>query len=161
MSEAKPNPENATQTGNGSATGSAEEAVEVVVQGDASALAQRIQAGPHCFAADEPLQLGGEDTGPSPYQLLLGALGSCTAITITMYARRKEWPLEGVTVRLRHSRRNPREAEQAGAADHIEREIVLSGPLTEAQRARLFVIAERCPVHRTLLSPVEITTSEG
>lgn len=125
----------------------------VIVQGSALSYAQQIQADRHCFASDEPLSLGGEDTAPTPYQLLLGALGSCTSITLTMYARRKEWPLEGVTVRLRHHRE--------GKSEQIHRAIELTGSLSDEQRQRLLEIANRCPVHRTLSAALEIITVEA
>ena len=77
---------------------------EVVVRGNAMGFAQTIAVAKHRFTADEPLDVGGTDTGPTPYDLLLAALGSCTSMTVALYARRKQWPLEAVTVRLRHSR---------------------------------------------------------
>ena len=153
MSEAEPTPDNAKGAGQDGLDGHHD---FVVVQGGVVAYAQQIQAGPHCLTADEPVTLGGADAGPSPYQLLLGALGSCTSITMTMYAQRKGWPLENVTVRLRHSRKN---SEEGGVAmDVIEREIELAGPLSEDQKMRLLSIAGKCPVHRTLISAIEITT---
>jgi len=128
----------------------------VTVQGSSTAFVQKVQAGRHCFLTDEPAAAGGEDTGPSPYDLLLAALGSCTSMTISLYARRKRWPLEGVTVRLRHLRQKPMNDE--AEVDVIEREIVLHGVLSDQQRARMLEIANRCPVHRTLSAQVEIRT---
>jgi len=134
----------------------------VVVTGDARGLVQQIVAGRHRLAADEPVRAGGTDTGPSPYELLLGALGACTSMTVTLYARRKEWPLSSVRVTLRHSRIHAADCEscdtKAGYLDRIDCEIELAGALDDAQRARLLEIAGKCPVHRTLTSEVSIVT---
>jgi putative redox protein len=135
---------------------------EVVVRGDASGFAQQIAAGPHRLAADEPLSAGGTDSGPTPYDLFLAALGSCTSMTVAMYARRKIWPLESVTVRLRHSRIHAEDCANCetkeGRLDRIDVSIELSGDLTEEQRMRLGEIAGKCPVHRTLTSEIDIRT---
>src|SRR5712664_46451 len=116
----------------------------------------RGRAGGHHLVSDEPLDLGGTDAGPTPYDLLVAALGSCTAITLQMYARHKGWPLEGVEVRLTHGKIHARDCADCetkeGRIDRIERGIVLQGALDDAQRARLLEIADRCPVHRTLTS---------
>jgi uncharacterized OsmC-like protein len=134
----------------------------VTVHGLAAGFAQEIAVGRHLLAADEPTSDGGTDTGPNPYDLLLSALGSCTSMTVSLYARRKQWPLQAVTVRLRHSRVHAADCEECetrtGMLDHIEREVVLQGALTEEQRARLLEIANKCPVHRTLTSQIHITT---
>jgi len=134
----------------------------VIVTGDASGLAQDITVGRHRLSADEPLASGGTDTGPDPYDLLLCALGSCTSMTLALYARRKQWPLRAVTVRLRHSRIHAADCEtcetREGQLDRIEREVELVGDLDEGQRARLLEIANRCPVHRTLKSEIDIQT---
>jgi uncharacterized OsmC-like protein len=134
----------------------------VVVSGNASGFAQEIEAGRHRIAADEPAAAGGTDTGPSPYDLLLGALGACTSMTVAMYARRKQWPLERVSVRLQHARIHAEDCAECetkeGRLDRIEREISLIGPLTAEQQARLLEIANRCPVHRTLTSEIDIRT---
>lgn len=134
----------------------------VIVQGRADSLKQTIEVGPHRFISDEPVALGGGDEGPDPYELLLAALGSCTSMTLALYARRKQWPLEGVTVRLRHAKIHASDCADCdtkeGKIDRIEREINLSGPLTAEQRAALLAIADRCPVHRTLTSEIRITT---
>ena len=134
----------------------------VIVRGAATGFAQEIIAGPHHFTADEPTSAGGTDTGPTPYDLLLAGLGSCTSMTIAMYARRKQWALERVTIRLRHSRVH---AEDCADCDTrpatltlIERDIELEGVLDEKQRAQLLAIANRCPVHLTLTSQMNIRT---
>lgn len=115
--------------------------------------------------ADEPRDVGGDATGPNPYDLLLAALGSCTSMTIRLYAGRKGWPLERVRVRLRHHRIHAADCEDCetkeGKIDRIERAIELTGGLDAEQRARLVEIAERCPVHRTLSSEVSIHTREA
>jgi putative redox protein len=136
--------------------------VTVIVRGSATGLAQEIETGRHWLVADEPVDAGGADTGPSPYELLLAALGACTSMTLSMYARRKQWPLEQVTVRLRHDKIHAQDCAECetkeGMLDRIEREIGLAGPLDAEQRERLLAIANRCPVHRTLVSEVDIRT---
>ena len=134
----------------------------VTVRGGIAGFAQEIVAGSHHLRSDEPVSSGGRNSGPTPYDLLLAALGSCTSMTIGMYARRKQWPLENVTVRLRHSRVH---AEDCSACETggekvtvIEREIELEGSLTGDQRTRLLEIANRCPVHLTLTSEMNIRT---
>jgi putative redox protein len=135
---------------------------EVVVRGAAGGFAQEITAGSHHLRADEPLSSGGTDTGPTPYDLLLAALGSCTSMTIALYARRKQWPLNSVTIRLRHSRVHAEDCAACETHDAkltvIDREIELDGPLDESQRARLLAIANRCPVHLTLGSRIDVKT---
>ena len=132
----------------------------VTVHGSASGFAQEILVGRHRLAGDEPIVSGGTDTGPNPYDLLLAALGSCTSMTVAMYARRKRWPLEAVTVRLRHSRIHAADCEDCevkeGLLDHIECEIEFSGALSDEQHVRLMEIAKKCPVHRTLTSDIHI-----
>jgi len=134
----------------------------VVVRGSASGFAQVIQAGRHRLTSDEPAAAGGTDTGPSPYDLLLAALGSCTSITVGMYARRKGIPLDEVTVHLRHSKIHAEDCAgcetKEGMLDRIERDIHFAGALTDEQRSRLLEIANKCPVHRTLTSEIEIKT---
>lgn len=134
----------------------------VLVRGGASGFAQEIAVGQHSLRADEPAAAGGTNTGPSPYDLLLAALGACTAMTLRIYADLKKWPLEGVVVRLRHSKIHAAECAECetkeGKIDQIEREIELSGPLSAEQRAKLLEIAQRCPVHRTLTSEIKIAT---
>jgi uncharacterized OsmC-like protein len=134
----------------------------VVVRGRADGFAQEIIAGPHRLAADEPVSAGGTDTGPSPYDFLLAALGSCTSITVGMYARRKRWPLEEVTVNLRHSKIHAVDCVDCETKDvmldRIERDIHFAGMLTDDQRSKLLEIANKCPVHRTLTSKITIET---
>ncbi len=143
-------------------TPSSAEPREVVVHGSASGFAQEVTVGGHRLAADEPVAAGGTDTGPSPYDLLLAALGSCTSMTVGLYARRKGWPLEAVRVRLRHAKIHAADCEDCetkeGKLDRIERDVELVGPLDAEQRARLLDIAGKCPVHRTLTSEIAIVT---
>lgn len=138
------------------------DAFTVEVHGRADGFAQTITTGEHRLLADEPGSAGGTGTGPDPYGFLLAALGSCTSMTIAMVARRRKWPLEAVTVRLRHGRVHLEDCEGCEETprriERIEREVVLTGPLDDEQRASLLAIADKCPVHRTLTSNLEITT---
>ncbi len=117
-----------------------------------------ITANGHHLVADEPISVGGADTGPSPYDLLVAALGACTSMTLRMYADRKQLPLDAITVRLKHRKVHATDCAECttreGSIDVIEREIDLTGPLEESQRTRLLQIADRCPVHRTLHSEI-------
>jgi predicted dinucleotide-binding enzyme/uncharacterized OsmC-like protein len=135
---------------------------EVVVRGSARDFAQEITVAGHRLLADEPKVFGGTDTGPSPYDLLVSALGACTSMTVSLYARRKQWPLDAVTVRLRHSKIHAVDCAEcdtkSGMLDGIERDVELHGDLTEEQRARLLEMANRCPVHKTLTSEISIRT---
>jgi uncharacterized OsmC-like protein/alpha/beta superfamily hydrolase len=139
--------------------------VVVVTGSEAHPFGQRIIAGGHQLVADEPAVIGGADSGPTPYDLLLAGLGACTAITVRMYADRKGWPLRQLTVRLRHSRIHAVDCldceTKSGQLDQIERELRFEGELTDDQRARLMDIADRCPVHRTLHSEVLVATTEA
>jgi len=134
----------------------------IIVHGSAAGFAQEIAIGRHRLAADEPLSVGGTDTGPNPYDLLLAALGSCTSMTVAMYARRKQWPLESVTVQLSHSKIHAADCAAAetkvGLLDHVHRDVEFTGSLNDEQRARLLDIASKCPVHRTLDSEIVIET---
>lgn len=132
---------------------------QVVVKGGRG-FAQEIVAGRHTLPADEPTDAGGTDTGPTPYEFLLGALGACTSLTLRMYADRKGWPLEGVEVSLQHQRVHAADCADCetgqGRVDHITKQITLRGPLDEPQRQRLLAIAARCPVHQTLTHKIHI-----
>ena len=123
---------------------------------------QSIQIGAHQLRADEPVTMGGGDSGPSPYDLLLAGLGACTSMTLRLYAEQKQWPLERVTVHLRHEKVHATDCADCetkeGKIDRIEREIKIDGVLDDAQRARLLEIANKCPVHKTLHSEVWIPT---
>jgi putative redox protein len=125
---------------------------------------QEITVGTHRFLADEPVEVGGLDSGPDPYDLLLAGLGACTAMTLRLYAERKTLPLERVTVRLNHSRIHAADCADCetkdGMLDRIERAITLRGALDAEQRRRLLEIADKCPVHRTLTSEIDIRTVE-
>ena len=125
---------------------------------------QEITVGTHRFLADEPLEVGGLDSGAGPYDLLLAGLGACTAMTLRLYAERKALPLERVTVRLNHSRIHAADCADCetkdGMLDRIERAITLRGALDAEQRRRLLEIADKCPVHRTLTSEIDIRTVE-
>jgi len=124
--------------------------------------AQEVRAGRHLLTADEPAAMGGHDTGPTPYGYLLAALGSCTAMTLRLYARRKKLPLDHVAVRLRHDRIHAADCADCEARDGkielFEREIVVTGDLNADQRADLLRIADKCPVHRTLEAEAVIRT---
>ena len=124
---------------------------------------QLLTAGPHAFVADEPEDAGGDGLGPSPYELLLWALGSCTAMTVLMYARRKGWDVAECSVHLTHDRVHAKDSEDSeegsGRVELIKREISLRGKLSEEQKERLLEIAARCPVHRTLTGSPKVMDS--
>jgi putative redox protein len=130
----------------------------VVESGDG--LRQEILVRGKRVVADEPVEVGGTDQGPNPYELLLGALGSCTSMTILLYARRKKWPVEHVRVELDHSRVHVRDCEECETQDmkldYFRKRVTVRGPLSEEQRARLAEISQRCPVHRTLTGTIQI-----
>jgi putative redox protein len=134
----------------------------VVVNSEPERVLQTIRIGQHRLQSDEPPD-SGNDGGPDPYELLLAALGACTSMTLRMYADRKEWPLKGVQVRLGHSRIHVEDCAacdtKEGMLDQIECEISLIGDLSDIQRQRLVEIANRCPIHRTLLGEIQIRMS--
>src|SRR5215203_4504356 len=124
----------------------------------------RIDTGDLALIGDEPIESGGDGLGPNPYELLLAALGQCTVLTILLYARRKGWPVEGVSVRANHERLVVSEEIDGELirkkVERIVQEIVLQGNLDEDQRARLIEIAGKCPVHRTMTGDLEILERE-
>ena len=126
---------------------------------------QEVITGTHRLLADEPVAAGGLDSGPSPYALLLAALGACTSMTVRLYADRKSLPLKRTSVRLRHGRIHAVDCAECetkeGMIDHIDRVITFEGDLDGEQRARLLEIADKCPVHRTLKSEIDIKTVEA
>jgi uncharacterized OsmC-like protein len=142
------------------ATQSNDKTANVVVRGDARSFKQEIVEGKHHLVADEPISAGGDDSGPDPYDYLLTALGVCTSMTVGLYARRKQIPLENITVSLRHSRIYAKDCEECetkeGMLDRIEVELDLTGPLSAEQHDKLMEIAAKCPVHRTLTSEINI-----
>jgi uncharacterized OsmC-like protein/fermentation-respiration switch protein FrsA (DUF1100 family) len=125
---------------------------------------QEVLSGPHRFLADEPVKVGGLDSGPGPYDLLLAGLGACTSMTLRLYADNKKLPLERVSVRLTHNKIHAEDClnceTKEGMVDRIDRTITIEGALDAAQRKRLMEIADKCPVHRTLQSEIEIRTFE-
>ncbi|MFZ0068111.1 MAG: bifunctional alpha/beta hydrolase/OsmC family protein [Pseudolabrys sp.] len=125
---------------------------------------QEIMSGPHRFLADEPVKAGGLDSGPGPYDLLLASLGACTSMTLRLYADNKKLPLDRVSVRLTHNKIHAEDClnceTKEGMIDRIDRNITLEGALSADERKRLLEIADKCPVHRTLESEIEIRTLE-
>jgi uncharacterized OsmC-like protein len=134
----------------------------VIVHGTAASFAQEIEVGSHELFADEPVAFGGTDSGPSPYDLILAALGSCTSMTIGLYARKRGWPLEKISVSLWHSKIHAKDCDDCetkeGRIDRIEMEIHLDGALTDEQRAKLIEVAGKCPIHQTLTHEINIKT---
>lgn len=140
-------------------------APDVVVRGNAKGFSQEIVSGRHQLRADEPVVYGGNDEAPGPYDYLLIALGVCTSMTVGLYARRKGFPVESITVSLRHSRIHAKDCEdcetKAGMLDRIDAQVELTGPLAPEQHAQLMAVAAKCPVHRTLKSEIEIRLNPG
>jgi putative redox protein len=141
-----------------------EAGIVLVRETRAGKLQQEIAVGSHRLLADEPASVGGMDSGPTPYDLLLAGLGACTSMTLRLYADLKKLPLERVTVRLSHSKKHVEDCEhcedKGSKLDHIDRTITMEGPLDDDQRKRLLEIADKCPVHRTLESDIKIKTVE-
>ncbi|QDA60948.1 OsmC family protein [Hymenobacter jejuensis] len=135
---------------------------DVVVRVAQGALLADVQAGRHTFRVDEPIEVGGQDTGPTPYDLLLSALGACTAITLRLYADQKKWPLELVEVRLRHQRVHRDDCVQCKMAsamlEEVQKELRLIGPLTPEQRQRLEAVSQKCPMQKTLAAGIRIVS---
>ena len=135
------------------------EGVMRVTEADAKGFLQDVQSGAHHILADEPAKFGGTNMGLTPYGFISAGLGACTSMTIRMYARRKGWPLTGISVDILHAKEHAPDAENAGQkVDHFERIIHLTGDLSEEQRGRLREIANKCPVHRTLEQSSTVTT---
>ncbi len=134
----------------------------VRVNSGPSRYGQIISVGPHVLQADEPSDYGGDDAGPNPYELLLAALGACTSMTVRMYAERKQWPLQGVQVSLSYARVHAEDCAECetkvGMVDRIEVGISFTGDLSEEQQSKLLEIANKCPVHRTMVSRAQIDT---
>ncbi|HKY64611.1 MAG TPA: OsmC family protein [bacterium] len=135
-------------------------ASEVLVKAGPKGLNQQIEAGGHRLLADEPLEAGGTDTGPNPYDLLLAALGACSSMTVRLYADRKGYNLRGIEIKLHHEKVHIKDCQDCESPnskiDLIQREIKLIGNLSEEERQRLLEIADRCPVARTLQSEIRI-----
>ena len=146
------------------ASQSDKQTAHVVVRGGAQNFRQEITAGKHHFLADEPVNVGGGDLAPDPYDYLLASLGVCTSMTVGFYARRNHLPLENVTVSLWYSRIHATDCEECdtkqGMVDRIDVEVELTGSLTSEQHAKLMEIAAKCPVHRTLTSEINIRLRE-
>jgi putative redox protein len=133
---------------------------DVVVRGSAREFLQEVVSGKHHLRADEPAGYGGTDAAPGPYDYLLIGLGVCTSMTIGLYARKKQIPLENIIDSLRHSRIHAKDCEECetkeGLLDRIDLDIELTGSLTADQHSRLMTVAAKCPVHRTLKSEIDI-----
>ena len=144
------------------AAASAPEGVLRVTEADANGFLQDVQSGPYHLLADEPAKFGGTNKGLTPYGFVAAGLGACTSMTIRMYARRKGWALEGVSVDISHAKEHAQDAENPSSkVYHFERTIHLSGDLDEEQREKLLEIADKCPVHRTLERTSTVTTVLG
>lgn len=136
--------------------------VTVAARGEGK-FAQQVTIGNHTLIVDEPRSVGGDDAGPSPYDLILAALGSCTSITLSLYAKLKKIPLEKVNVKLTHSKIHAQDCAECDKKtvkiDHIDRKIEVEGNLTNEQLQALLAVANKCPVHQTLTSKIEVETS--
>jgi uncharacterized OsmC-like protein len=136
--------------------------MNVSVESASPEFLENISLGRHRLQADEPLSAGGQDAAPAPYELLLAALGACKAITVRVYAQRKQWPLQGVQINLSHAKVHAEDSADSDGGgsliDQIDVEIKLEGELSAEQRRILLLVAEKCPIHRTLTSRVQIRT---
>lgn len=138
----------------------------VMVVGPTTGFRTEVDVGGHHLVVDEPVPVGGTDAGPSPYEMLLAALGACTAMTLRLYADRRKWPLERVRVSLQHRKVH---AQDCADCDHkpakmdvVDRVVFLDGAaLTDEQRTKLLEIADRCPVHQTMQSRIQVNTRAG
>jgi putative redox protein len=137
----------------------------VVVSGSRQNFFQQISAGKHRFQADEPINVGGTDAAPDPYDYLMASLGACTSMMVGLQARNRKWPLENIFVSLRHSRIHARDCEECvtgdGMVDRIDVGIELTGPLTSEQRAELMKVARNCPVHQALTHEINVRLRES
>ena len=137
----------------------------VVSTSDRAGFRTEVRAGGFEFIADEPVSVGGSGAGPTPYDYMLAALGSCTAMTVRMYAERKQWPLERITVRLRNTPAHIKDCVECETAvvgpRRFDRVVEITGPLTDEQRTRLRQIADRCPVTQTFERGIQIRTVES
>ena len=137
----------------------------VVVRGTAAGFIQEVSAGKYRFQVDEPTSLGGTEAAPDPYDYVLAGLGACTSMTVGFYARKKQIPVESITVSLSHSRIHAQDCEDCetkeGMLDRIDVDVQLTGALTPEQRAALMTVAGKCPVHRTLKSEIDIRLRES
>ena len=134
----------------------------MVVSGPATGFRTEVEVGGHRLVVDEPIAVGGADGGPTPYEMLLAGLGACTAMTLRLYADRRNWPLERARISLRHRKVHAQDCvdcvTKPAKMDVVDRVITLEGALTEEQRAKLLEIAERCPVQQTLGSKIQVNT---
>ena len=137
----------------------------VSVEGPATGFRTEVEVGGHRLVVDEPTAVGGSDEGPTPYEMVLAGLGACTAMTLRIYADRKKWPLERARISLRHRKVHAQDCidcdQKATRMDVVDRIITLEGALTAEQRAKLLEIANRCPVHQTLQSKIQVNTTLG
>jgi uncharacterized OsmC-like protein len=135
---------------------------KVMVEGPASGFRTEVDVGGHHLVVDEPVAVGGTDGGPTPYEMLLAGLGACTVMTLRIYADRRKWPLERARVTLQHRKVHAQDCvecdRKATKMDVVDRIITLEGALDDEQRAKLMEIAERCPVHQTLQSKIQVNT---
>jgi putative redox protein len=137
----------------------------VVVAGPVTGFRTDVEVGGHHLVVDEPIAVGGEDAGPTPYEMLLGGLGACTVMTLRIYADRRKWPLERARVTLQHRKVHAQDCvdcdKKDAKMDVIDRIVFLEGQLNEEQRTKLIEIAERCPVHQTLKGKIQVNTRFG